>query len=95
MMIRETAIKNSISLDWPRVLTASALTALLFLAIVLVASNASGQTTPAATSRGKTFATPQEAANSLIDAAEKYDERWGQRNFRKKERRHDKGRQTT
>jgi len=70
-MNRATATKNSSSLDGPRVLTVSALTALLFLAIVLAASNVSGQTTTAA--RRKTFATPQEAGNSLIDAAEKYD----------------------
>jgi len=70
-MNREAAIKNSSSLDGPRVLTVSALTTLLFLAIMLAASNVSGQTATA--SRGKTFATPQEAGNSLIDAAEKYD----------------------
>jgi hypothetical protein len=70
-MNKEAAIKNSSSLHGPRALTVSALTVLLFLAIVLVASNVSGQTTPAA--RGKTFATPLEAGNSLIDAAEKYD----------------------
>lgn len=37
---------------------------------LLTASAASSQTTP----RGKTFATAEEAANALIDAAEKYDE---------------------
>jgi DUF2950 family protein len=40
------------------------------IACLLTASAASSQTTP----RGKTFATAEEAANALIDAAEKYDE---------------------
>jgi hypothetical protein len=48
-------------------------TAALLLTLVLIfVSRAGAQTTPAA--RGKAFATPQDAANSLIDAAEKYDE---------------------
>ena len=40
--------------------------------MLLFVSRAGAQTTP--TARGKAFATPQDAANSLIDAAEKYDE---------------------
>jgi hypothetical protein len=45
--------------------------AVLLVALVMIfVSSAGAQTTP----RSKAFATPQDAANSLIDAAEKYDE---------------------
>ena len=70
----EKAIVNSTSsyLLWQRLLGAVVTAALpLTLALIFVFS-AGAQTNPAP--RSKTFATPEDAANSLIDAAEKYDE---------------------
>lgn len=54
--------------------TAGATIALLLLTIPIIASRASAQTTAAIHLRGKAFPTAQDAATSLIDAAEKYDE---------------------
>src|SRR6185436_9997342 len=52
---------------------ARVMTAALLLTLVLIfAGDAGAQTNPAPKSR--VFATPEDAANSLIDAAEKYDE---------------------
>ena len=73
-MNRERAIVNSTTSNslWQR-LRAGVVTAALLLTIVLIfASHAAAQTNP--TARGKAFATPEDAANSLIDAADKYDE---------------------
>jgi hypothetical protein len=70
----EKAIVNSTTsnLFWRR-LFATVVTATLLLTLVQIfVSHAGAQTTQVA--RAKTFATPQDAANSLIDAAEKYDE---------------------
>src|SRR5690349_15787489 len=47
--------------------------ALAVLLSCLIASGASGQGTPARPARTETFSTPQEAANALINAAEKFD----------------------
>jgi Protein of unknown function (DUF2950) len=58
------------NLIWQRLLVAIVAAGLLFT--LIFASGAGAQT--ASTARGKAFATPQDAANSLIDAAEKYDE---------------------
>jgi hypothetical protein len=72
-MNKERAIVNSTTsiLFWKR-LFAAVVTAALLLALVLTfVSRGGAQTTP--TARGKAFATPQDAANSLVDAAEKYD----------------------
>ena len=69
----EKAIVNSTTsnLFWRR-LFATVVTATLLLTLVeIFVSHAGAQTTQVATA--KTFATPQDAANSLIDAAEKYD----------------------
>jgi hypothetical protein len=66
-------IKSTTSnLLWQRLLAALMTGALLFTLVLIFASRAGAQTSP--TQGGKTFATPQEAANALIDAAEKYDE---------------------
>jgi Protein of unknown function (DUF2950) len=46
--------------------------ALLLSVGPVISSRAGAQTNP--TARGKAFATPEDAANSLIDAADKYDE---------------------
>jgi len=73
-MNTEKTIVNSTTsnLLWQR-LRAAAVTATLSLTLVLmVVSHADAQTKP--TAGAKTFATPQDAANALIDAAEKYDE---------------------
>jgi len=60
------------NLPWQR-LFAAVVSATLLLTLVLIGvSRAGAQATPAA--RGKAFDTPQDAANALIDAAEKYDE---------------------
>ena len=72
-MNREEATKNLTSLDCPRVLTA-ALTAMLSLAILLVASRASAQTTAGTMGAAQTSVTVQDAVRSLINA-EKYDEK--------------------
>jgi len=70
----QKAIVNSMSskLFW-QMRCGTVVTAALLLTLVLIfLSSAGAQTTSATTA--KTFATPQDAANSLIDAAEKYDE---------------------
>jgi len=70
----DRAIVNSTTsnLLGQRLLAAIVTTALLLTLVLIVVSRGGAQTTP--TARGKAFATPQDAANSLIDAAEKYDE---------------------
>jgi Protein of unknown function (DUF2950) len=69
----ERAIVNSTTSNLRKRLLAAIVTATLLLTFVLiVVFRAGAQATPTATA--KTFATPQDAANSLIDAAEKYDE---------------------
>jgi Protein of unknown function (DUF2950) len=73
-MNKERTIVNSTTsnLHWQRLL-APVLTAALLLTLVLIfVSRGGAQIKPAATR--KAFASPQDAANSLIDAAEKYDE---------------------
>jgi hypothetical protein len=72
-MNKERGMNPTISnLLWQR-LFAAVVTATLLLTLALIfVSRAGAQATPAA--RGKSFGTPQDAANSLIDAAEKYDE---------------------
>ena len=74
IMNKEKAIVNSTNsnLLWQRLLAAVVTTALLLTLVLIFVSRAGAQTTPLAT--GKAFATPQDAANSLIEAAEKYDE---------------------
>ena len=56
-----------------RPMTAGATIALVLLAIVITAAHASAQTTAGTAAKGKAFPTAQDAATSLIDAAEKYD----------------------
>jgi len=63
---------NSIRL-WQKLLATVPTTALLLI-ILTIASSASAQTTAGTTLRGKAFASAQQAADALIDAAEKYDE---------------------
>jgi len=60
---------NSILL-WQRLLAVAATGATLLLVILIIASRASAQTPV----RGKAFASPQQAVDALIDAAEKYDD---------------------
>ena len=64
---------NSILL-WQRLLGSVTITALLLLVILIVASQATAQTTAGTATRGKAFTSAQEAADALIDATEKYDE---------------------
>ncbi|HKO60820.1 MAG TPA: DUF2950 domain-containing protein [Pyrinomonadaceae bacterium] len=66
----DKSIANSTTLNllWQRLLT-TVMAAVLLLALA-PAAGAQEKSTPG----GKAFATPEEAANSLIDAAEKYDE---------------------
>ena len=73
MNIEKTIVNSTTSnLLWQR-LRAAAVTATLSLTLLLmVVSHADAQTKP--TAGAKTFATPQDAANALVDAAEKYDE---------------------
>ena len=70
----QKAIVNSTTptLFWQRLLAAVATAALLLTLVLSFAFHAGAKTNP--TARGKEFATPEEAANSLIAAAEKYDE---------------------
>ena len=70
----QKAIVNSMTskLFWQRRCAAVVTAALLLTLVLIFLSSAGAQTTSPATA--KTFATPEEAANSLIDAAEKYDE---------------------
>jgi len=70
----ERAITNSTTsnLFLQRLLAAVVTAALLLTSVLIFVSGAGAQAKPAA--RGKAFDTPQDAANSLIDAAEKYDE---------------------
>ena len=65
--------KNSILL-WQKLLAAVATTALLLLVILMTASRATAQTTEGTSQRGKAFASAQEAADALINAAENYNE---------------------
>jgi hypothetical protein len=51
---------------------ATVLSTLVVLVLLIIAQTATAQTV--STARGKSFATAEEAANALIDAAEKYDE---------------------
>lgn len=76
MMNREKVNTSSTTPDlfWQRVLAASAIIALVLLAVLGSAARASAQTTAGTTPRGKTFATAEDAANSLVAAAETYDE---------------------
>ena len=73
MMNKERAIVHSTptNLLWQRLLAAVVTTALLLTIVLIFVTRAGAQTSPAR--RGKAFATPQEAAISLIDAAEKQD----------------------
>jgi Protein of unknown function (DUF2950) len=73
MKIERHIMKSTtLNLLWQRLLAAVVSVTLLLIVVPIVVSRAGAQTTPAA--RGKAFDTPQDAANSLIDAAEKYDE---------------------
>jgi hypothetical protein len=65
--VRKTTSAN---LLWQTIHGAVVTAAMLLALVSIFVSPAGAQTTP----KSKTFATPQEAANSLIDAAEKYDE---------------------
>ena len=69
----QKAIVNSTTSNflWQRLLATVATATLLLTLVLIVVSRAGAQTTSPATA--KTFATPEDAANSLIDAAEKYD----------------------
>jgi len=73
-MNKERAIVNPTTSNWFwQMLHATVMTAaLLFTLALIFVVGAGAQTNQTATSKG--FATPEEAANSLIDAAEKYDE---------------------
>jgi hypothetical protein len=73
-MKRERAIVNSTPANLlSQRLLATTMTAALLLTFVVPFVNRAGAQTKA-TAKGKTFATPQDAANALIDVAEKYDE---------------------
>jgi Protein of unknown function (DUF2950) len=74
-MNKERLITNSgpSILSWPALLTATAV-ALLLLVIPIIPTRASAQTTAGTAARGKLFASAQEAAEALINAAESYDE---------------------
>ena len=72
MNIERGIVNSTISnLLWQRLLAAVVTATLLLTLVLIVVSRAGAQATPAA--RGKAFDTPQDAASSLIDAAEKYD----------------------
>lgn len=75
-MNRERVTMNSTSsiLLWQRLLAAVTTTVLLLLVTMFIASSAFAQTTAGASLRGKAFTSAQEAADTLIDATEKYDE---------------------
>ena len=73
MNIQKAIVNSTTSNFFLQKLLAAAVTGTLLLTLVLIfASRAGAQTSP--TSGGKAFATPQDAANALIEAAEKYDE---------------------
>lgn len=73
MNIEQTIVNSTISnLLWQRLLAAVVTGVLVLTLVLIVVCRAGAHTAP--TARGKAFATPQDAANSLIDAAEKYDE---------------------
>jgi hypothetical protein len=73
MNIERVIVKSTTSnLFGPRLLAAVVTATLLLTLVLIVVSRAGAQATPAP--RGRAFDTPQDAANSLIDAAEKYDE---------------------
>ena len=73
MNIQKAIVNSTTSNLFLQKLLAAAVTGTLLLTLVLIfASRAGAQTTP--TPGGKAFATPQDAANALVDAAEKYDE---------------------
>lgn len=69
---RAIANSNTSNLFWQRLLAAVATAALLLTLVPSFVFHAGAKTNP--TARGKEFATPEEAANSLIAAAEKYDQ---------------------
>lgn len=75
-MNRERAIMNSTNsiLIWQKLLAAVTTTALLLLVIMIIAAGTNAQTTSGTSQRGKAFNSAQQAADALIDAAEKYDE---------------------
>jgi hypothetical protein len=58
------------NLRWLRLHSAFVTAGLLLALVLIFVGPAGAQTTP----KSKAFATPQDAANSLVDAAEKYDE---------------------
>jgi len=71
MNVERGIVKSTTSnLPWQKLHGAVVTAALLFALALIFVCPANAQTTP----RSKAFATPQDAANSLIDAAEKYDE---------------------
>jgi hypothetical protein len=73
MNIQKAIVNSATSnLFWQRLFPAVVTATLLLTLVQIFVSRAGAQTTKVATA--KTFATPQDAANSLIDAAEKYDE---------------------
>jgi len=73
MNIEKTIVNSTTSnLLWQRLRAAAATAALSLTLVLMVVSHADAQANP--TAGAKTFATPQDAANALIDAAEKYDE---------------------
>src|SRR4029434_9230479 len=72
MNIKRDIVNSTTSnLLWQRHL-AAVVTALLLTLVLIFVSRAGAQTNP--TPRSKAFGTPQDGANSHIDAAEKYDE---------------------
>jgi len=73
MNIQKAIVNSTTSNLFLQKLLTAVVTGTLLLTLVLIfASRAGAQTSP--TSGGKAFATPQDAANALIEAAEKYDE---------------------
>jgi hypothetical protein len=73
MKIERHIMKSTtLNLLWQRLLLAVVSVTLLLSVVPILVSRAHAQATT--TARGKPFDTPQDAANSLIDAAEKYDE---------------------
>ena len=73
MNIQKAIVNYTTSNLFLQKLLAAAVTGTLLLTLVLIFASRAGAQTSAAPG-GKTFATAQDAANALIDAAEKYDE---------------------
>jgi hypothetical protein len=69
--MKNSTTLNSKSLDWSLLIFVGATALVVCLCVLATAPRTNAQA--AASEKGKTFATPQDAANALIDAAEKFD----------------------